>query len=109
MTGTLIHFALPLLVTVLFLYALRPFAHGVGLIDRPGGRKMHIGEIPVIGGLAIMAGLLVGCSSPPIKIQGFPYFVAASLVPVFLGALVERYDLPALVIFLAQAIAESLL
>ena len=109
MTGTLIHFALPLLVTVLFLYALRPFAHGVGLIDRPGGRKMHIGEIPVIGGLAMMAGLLVGCSSPQITIQGFPYFVAALLVLVFVGALDDRYDLPASVRFLAQACAALLM
>jgi UDP-GlcNAc:undecaprenyl-phosphate GlcNAc-1-phosphate transferase len=109
MTGTLIHFALPLLVTILFTFALRPFAESVGLIDRPGGRKMHVGEVPVIGGLAMMAGLVVGCMSPQVSLPGFPYFVSSLLVLVFVGALDDRYDLPASVRFLAQACAALLM
>ncbi|MGQ0578869.1 MAG: MraY family glycosyltransferase [Betaproteobacteria bacterium] len=33
--------------------ALRKYAHGFGLVDTPSPRKSHLGEIPVIGGLAI--------------------------------------------------------
>src|SRR5215208_5912635 len=55
-----VYFGLPLLVTILFMFALRPLARGMGLIDRPGGRKMHIGEVPVIGGLAMVGGFAVG-------------------------------------------------
>ena len=109
MTGTLIHFALPLLVTILFTFALRPFAESVGLIDRPGGRKMHVGDVPVIGGLAMMAGLIVGCLSPHVSLPGFPFFVSSLLVLVFIGALDDRYDLPASVRFMAQACAALLM
>ena len=59
MAGTIVHFGLPLLVTMLFMFALRPIARGIGLIDRPGGRKMHVGEVPVIGGLAMSVMVLV--------------------------------------------------
>ena len=55
-----VYFGLPLLVTILLMFALRPLARGMGLIDRPGGRKMHIGEVPVIGGLAMAGGLAIG-------------------------------------------------
>jgi UDP-GlcNAc:undecaprenyl-phosphate/decaprenyl-phosphate GlcNAc-1-phosphate transferase len=34
-------------------------ATATGLIDKPGGRKTHHGEIPVVGGMAMFAGLLV--------------------------------------------------
>lgn len=39
-----------------------------GIVDRPGGRRRHIGEIPRIGGLAI-----------------YPAFAIAALLPVLLG------------------------
>src|SRR6185503_9902952 len=97
-----VYFGLPLLVTVLFMFALRPVARGIGLIDRPGGRKMHVGEVPVIGGLAMTGGLLVGCLYGHQSLQGFPFFLAALLLLVVIGALDDRYDLPASVRFLAQ-------
>ena len=47
-------------VTVAFMFALRPFAISTGLVDRPGGRKSHIGDVPVIGGLAMFQGIFSG-------------------------------------------------
>ena len=44
--------AVALIVTIAFMFALRPLAKRVGLVDRPGGRKLHTGDIPIIGGLA---------------------------------------------------------
>jgi UDP-GlcNAc:undecaprenyl-phosphate/decaprenyl-phosphate GlcNAc-1-phosphate transferase len=44
--------------TLLFLGALRRAAHRFGLVDRPSVRKTHLGEIPVVGGLAIGAAFL---------------------------------------------------
>jgi UDP-GlcNAc:undecaprenyl-phosphate GlcNAc-1-phosphate transferase len=109
MTGTTIAFGLPLLVTVLFMFALRPVARGIGLIDRPGGRKMHVGEIPVIGGLAMSAGLIVGSLQGGVVVQGFPVFLSAVLLLVVVGALDDRYDLPPSVRFLAQLCATLLM
>lgn len=105
MSGITIQFGLPLLVTILFMFALRPVARGLGLIDRPGGRKMHIGEVPVIGGLAMTGGLIVGTLHGYQSVQGFPFFITSLLVLVFIGALDDRYDLPPSVRFLAQICA----
>ncbi len=105
MSGITIQIGLPLLVTILFMFALRPVARGLGLIDRPGGRKMHIGEVPVIGGLAMTGGLVVGTLYGYQSVQGFPFFITSVLVLVLIGALDDRYDLPPSVRFLAQICA----
>jgi UDP-GlcNAc:undecaprenyl-phosphate GlcNAc-1-phosphate transferase len=105
MSGITIQIGLPLLVTILFMFALRPVARGLGLIDKPGGRKTHIGEIPVIGGLAMTGGLIVGALSGYQAVHGFPFFFASVLVLVLIGAFDDRYDLPASVRFLAQICA----
>src|SRR4029453_1285243 len=100
-----VYFGLPLLVTILFMFALRPLARGVGLIDRPGGRKMHVGEVPVIGGLAMFGGLAIGSLYSYSAIQGFPFFLTAIALLVLVGALDDRYDLPPSIRFLAQICA----
>jgi len=104
-----VYLGLPLLVTILFMFALRPLARGMGLIDRPGGRKMHVGEVPVIGGLAMAGGLAVGALYGYTALQGFAFFLTATAVLVFIGALDDRYDLPASVRFLAQICAALLM
>lgn len=109
MPRTVVYFGLPLLVTILFMFALRPVARGVGLIDRPGGRKMHIGDVPVTGGLAMMAGVAIGALYSQSAINGFPFFLTALALLVFIGALDDRYDLPASVRFLAQICAALLM
>ncbi len=103
------YFLLPLLVTVLFMFALRPFARGIGLIDRPGGRKSHDGDIPIIGGLAMLAGILIGCVLQPGLIEKYPFFLAAVVILVLVGAVDDRYDLPPSVRFLAQTCAVVLM
>lgn len=109
MPRTIVYFGLPLLVTILFMFALRPVARGIGLIDRPGGRKMHVGEVPVIGGLAMVGGLAIGALNSYAAISGFPFFFTAVAVLAFIGALDDRYDLPASVRFLAQICAALLM
>ena len=109
MPGIIVYFGLPLLVTILFMFALRPVARGIGLIDRPGGRKMHVGEVPVVGGLAMVGGLIVGSLYSYDAIDGFAFFLTANAVLVFIGALDDRYDLPASVRFLAQICAALLM
>jgi UDP-GlcNAc:undecaprenyl-phosphate GlcNAc-1-phosphate transferase len=104
-----LYFGLPLLVTILFMFALRPLARGMGLIDRPGGRKMHVGEVPVIGGLAMAGGLAIGALYSHTALDGFAFFLTAVAVLVFIGALDDRYDLPASVRFLAQMCAALLM
>ena len=34
-------------LTLLAIFALRPIAIAVDLVDRPGGRKTHFGDVPI--------------------------------------------------------------
>lgn len=70
---------------------LRPLAFRLNLTDKPGGRKHHIGEIPVVGGIAMFIGILVS-----VMIALKPMSQGAFLVPtallVIVGVLDDRYN-----------------
>ena len=81
-------------VSSAFMIALRPVAKSIGLIDRPGGRKEHVVDVPVVGGLAMFGGAVAGL----ILLHGpsemlVSIFVASSLL-VLIGALDDRFGLP---------------
>jgi UDP-GlcNAc:undecaprenyl-phosphate/decaprenyl-phosphate GlcNAc-1-phosphate transferase len=82
------------LVSCTMLLALRPFAQVVGLIDKPGGRKTHHGEVPVVGGIAMFSGLLVAAAGTSGIGAGGTYLLVVSAFMVMLGALDDRFDLP---------------
>lgn len=68
-------------------------AEPLGLVDRPDERKRHLGNVPLVGGLSIFLGVLVGA----VYYQGFHTFgwgllgTAAALA--ILGGLDDRYGL----------------
>jgi UDP-GlcNAc:undecaprenyl-phosphate GlcNAc-1-phosphate transferase len=82
------------LVATTLLLALRPLADVIGLVDRPGGRKTHHGEVPVVGGLAMFAGLLIAALGGEVLGQKGHMLMAVSAFMVFLGGLDDRFDLP---------------
>ena len=100
---------LPCLTTIVFMLVLRPVARGIGLVDKPGGRKSHEGEIPIIGGIAMLAGVIVGALSRASAPQVEPYFAAALFIVVVVGVIDDRYDLPASVRILAHVLATCLI
>jgi UDP-GlcNAc:undecaprenyl-phosphate/decaprenyl-phosphate GlcNAc-1-phosphate transferase len=105
MAPIMLSIGIAFLITLLFMFALPPVARTIGLIDRPGGRKMHIGEIPVTGGLAMAAGLLFTSPFLLSAVPGYPFFLTALAILVLIGALDDRFDLPASVRALAQCCA----
>jgi len=76
------------------LLALRPFAEVVGLVDKPGGRKTHHGEVPVVGGIAMFTGLLVAAIGGTGLGRGGLDLLLVSSFMVVLGALDDRFNLP---------------
>lgn len=76
------------------LLALRPFAEVVGLIDKPGGRKTHHGDVPVVGGIAMFTGLLVAAIGGTSLGPGGLSTLVVSGFMVVLGALDDRFNLP---------------
>ncbi len=82
--------------TLLLMIGLRPLAPLLGLIDRPGGRKQHEGEVAVIGGLAIFGGCLVGGSTLlPEHLQVPASFLLCAALLVAVGAADDRFDVSA--------------
>jgi UDP-GlcNAc:undecaprenyl-phosphate/decaprenyl-phosphate GlcNAc-1-phosphate transferase len=82
------------LVSCTMLLALRPFAEVVGLIDRPGGRKTHHGDVPVVGGISMFTGLLVAAIGGTGLGRGGMALLLVSSFMVLLGALDDRFNLP---------------
>lgn len=89
-------------ITAAFMLALRPVASGVGLIDRPSGRKTHEGEIPIIGGLAMFAGLFAGVTLLQGPSTSLGSLFVASLLIVSIGTLDDRFGLSAAVRLVTQ-------
>ncbi|HEX5787284.1 MAG TPA: MraY family glycosyltransferase [Woeseiaceae bacterium] len=83
-------------VTVSFMIALRPLAARNGFVDRPGGRKRHGAEVPVIGGIAMFAGLFAGLLLADVSAESFLSLLAASTLLVVIGLIDDRYELPVL-------------
>ncbi len=46
------------IVSVVLIWILQPIAKKISLVDKPGGRKKHLGQVPLIGGIAMMCGLI---------------------------------------------------
>lgn len=89
-------------VATALMWALRPVAFDTGLIDRPGGRKLHGDNVPIIGGIAMFGGVFAG-----LTLTGLPgdvllsIFVASTLL-VVIGALDDRFRLAASVRMISQ-------
>ena len=92
-------------VTVAFMMALRPVAVSVGLIDRPGGRKSHNGHVPIIGGMAMFIGALSGLAVIGPSTDATTSLIIASILLIAIGALDDRYSIPAFVRILVQVAA----
>lgn len=98
---------LSFVVTVLFMFALRPVAIAVGLVDVPGGRKRHGAAVPVIGGIAMSIGLGVGSALVARPMSWTPILIGVYLL-VFVGTVDDRFDLPPNVRLIAQSCAALL-
>jgi UDP-GlcNAc:undecaprenyl-phosphate GlcNAc-1-phosphate transferase len=92
-------------ITIAFMIALRPFAKSVGLVDRPGGRKYHVGDVPIIGGLAMFTGVLAGLAVVGIGEINSLGIVFSFLLLVLIGAIDDKYGVSAMVRVLVQTAA----
>ncbi len=89
-------------VTTSLIIALRPVATAIGLIDRPGGRKRHQGDVPIIGGLGMFAGLFAGLVLFPESLASPATMFAACAILVIVGVVDDRFHVPTYVRFVAQ-------
>jgi UDP-GlcNAc:undecaprenyl-phosphate GlcNAc-1-phosphate transferase len=103
-----------LAATILLIVVLRPVAVRVGLLDVPGERKSHRSPTPLVGGLAIFAGLGLGfflCKDGPVPLsqrEVYSFFGAGFLL-VAVGMVDDFLELSPAVRFVAQVLAALLM
>lgn len=73
--------------TVFAIRLLKPFARHIGLVDTPDARKLHKGEIPIIGGVSILFGLSIGLLTVNFSLASYRALIASAGILVFLGVL----------------------
>lgn len=80
-------------ITGVALFALRPIAIRVGLVDIPGGRKTHINTTPLVGGLGIFFGMLCMSTIAPGVITEFAPLLSLSALVLFIGTIDDAKEL----------------
>src|ERR1035441_10104199 len=83
--------ALAFAVTVVLTLTLRPLALRLHVTDKPGGRKHHLCEIPLVGGIAMFIGILVAAMAAVQTTDRWALLVPAALL-VIMGVIDDRYD-----------------
>jgi len=97
------------LFSCISLKILSPLAHDIGLVDKPGHRKLHKGDIPLIGGISIFISILFASSIfIPDSVEFRMYLIASALI-VFIGAIDDRYDLSVRVRIVGQILVASIM
>jgi len=86
-------FSTTFVLTLLAIFILIPLAHKIGLVDKPHGRKQHVGSIPLIGGISIFSGVAI-----TLLIFGLPqdnhwYYLLCGGSIVLLGVFDDFLDL----------------
>lgn len=82
-----------ILATVVLIAGLRRLAPAIGLVDRPGGRKRHDGEVAVVGGLAMFGGYTLGTVMLPGSVHTVLPAMLSVVMLVTTGAVDDRFDL----------------
>ncbi|MGB7738195.1 MAG: MraY family glycosyltransferase [Steroidobacteraceae bacterium] len=96
--------ALAFAVTAVLTLTLRPLALRLHLTDSPGGRKHHAGEIPLVGGIAMLIGILVAAVIAVETTTHWAFLVPAALL-VSVGVIDDRYNIRAAVRLSVQVCA----
>src|ERR1700680_105342 len=86
-----LHATLAFAITAFLTLALRPLAFRLHLTDTPAGRKHHLGEIPLVGGIAMFIGILVAAMAAVQPMGRWTLLVPAALL-VIVGVIDDRYN-----------------
>lgn len=105
----LLSYGLAFAVTLFFLWGLRPIAIRLGLVDNPGGRKQHRGQVPLIGGIAMFLGFAFAILSLDVSLASYRGFLAAALLLVIVGILDDLHELSPRARLWAQLIASLMM
>jgi len=98
----LVAMASALIVTALLVPVLSAPAERMGLVDTPGGRKDHLGLIPLTGGLAIFSGFAFALLLLDVTLQPYASLVAGMALMLATGIIDDLIEISAGTKLLAQ-------
>lgn len=117
----LLAYAAVFLIGAIFAAALTPLAGWLGrklnVMDRPGGRRSHRGEVPRLGGIALFLSFLLALAAglafriptaDPNESRRLLGLIVGSVWMFVVGLIDDRWDLPSLAQLAAQAIASGI-
>jgi UDP-GlcNAc:undecaprenyl-phosphate/decaprenyl-phosphate GlcNAc-1-phosphate transferase len=97
-----------LLIGLLAIEVLRHSAKRINLVDRPNHRKLHGGEVPVVGGLGIFCAFLMSAMVVPGLYEAYAFLFAPALILTLLGLVDDVYDLRPVIKLLMQFLIAGL-
>ena len=81
------------------------FARRIGVVDRPGGRRIHDRPVPLLGGLGIVAGILVAVGLHlPYRREEYAAILIGAVLIALLGAVDDAVGMSAPLKFLGQGL-----
>ena len=94
------------LITGILIGWFKPAAVRIGLVDKPGLKKRHKGNVPIVGGIAVFTGFTFSL----LLLHNYPLrdlraLLAGSLLLVIIGVIDDVMRLPVLTRFMAQIAA----
>lgn len=92
MTAGLLTFTTALIASLVITVPVRQFAMRVGMVDRPGPRKMHLQPIPLLGGIAIYFAVILAVfiSKPGEALSEFLAILAGATLLLLAGTFDDR-------------------
>ncbi|NDL64362.1 UDP-N-acetylglucosamine--undecaprenyl-phosphate N-acetylglucosaminephosphotransferase [Acerihabitans arboris] len=81
------------LFSMVFLFFSRKVAQKIGLVDKPNYRKRHQGQIPLVGGISIYAGICFTFLFTDHFVPHIGLYLLCSGILVLTGALDDRFDI----------------
>ncbi|WP_413736641.1 UDP-N-acetylglucosamine--undecaprenyl-phosphate N-acetylglucosaminephosphotransferase [Sodalis sp. RH21] len=81
------------LFSMVFLFFSRKVAKKIGLVDKPNYRKRHQGQIPLVGGISIYAGICFTFIYTDHFVPHIGLYLLCSGILVLTGALDDRFDI----------------
>lgn len=94
-----------LLATLFCIRLLRPLASRIGLVDRPGGRKQHSNDVPLIGGIAMFFGFCFSLLSLHVSLVQYRGLMAGCSLLMLIGVLDDLHELSSRLRILGQTLA----
>jgi len=82
-----------MVATLFCVWLLRPLAHRIGFVDRPGGRKHHEHNTPLIGGIAMFFGFCFALLTLDQSLQPYRGLIGGSSLLILMGVVDDFKEL----------------